>query len=155
VSINSWTIAGAAEILEVHPFEVVRLLATDRGLPADLRVRADDLARLVAVGGLEAWWQAPDVRRPNPGDLRPLAAALLSRGVVEPTWTRADNLYRGLDLPTQRSVRRSMNDWIRSGVMGSRMTTRGLEVTVRAGREGDLPVEHRHPSGDTSVGGLS
>lgn len=132
------TINSAAELLEVHPFELVRLLVAGPGFPADLRLTSDHLEQAVRVGGLEAWWQEPGAVRPTANDLQPLAHALLERGVSEPRWTRADNLYRGLDADAERAVRRAVNEWIRSGIMGSRMSSRGLEVTLRAGRERDL-----------------
>lgn len=127
---DPWSVARAAEALELHPFEVVRLLAIGPGLPTDLQLRREHVARVVELGGLEAWWE--EGRPPTPADLRPLARALLARKVIEPRWTRADNLFRGLDAEGQIGVRRAVNGWIRSGAMGSRWTGRGLEVAVRA-----------------------
>lgn len=137
--LRPWSIVGVAAALELHPFEVVRLLARDRSLPGDLRLRPGDVARVVELGGLEVWWSPESGLTPAPPLLvRALAGELLARGIVEPSWTRADNLFRGLGPASQGAVRRAVNVWIRSGVMGSRMSARGLELSVRAASVADL-----------------
>jgi hypothetical protein len=124
-----------AQSFELHPFEVVRILAASGALPNDLRLRPEDIARVVEAGGLEAWWESPPVPERGESDARALVRALagqmLARGVVDPSWTRADNLFRGLDPRAQGTVRRAVNAWIRVGAMGSRMSARGIEVSVR------------------------
>lgn len=134
-ALRPWSIGRVAQALELHPFEVLRILVTMQALPRDLHLRPEDVEHLAASGGLEVWWHGgrladPRLRAPDVL-LQALAAQLLDRGVVDPDWTRADNLFRGLDGQSQAVVRRGVNAWIRSGAMGSRMSNRGLEVTVR------------------------
>ena len=137
--LRPWSIVGVAGALELHPFEVVRLLAKDGSLPRDLRLRPQDVARIVELGGLEVWWSPQSVATlTSPSLVRALARELLVREVVEPIWTRADNLFRGLDAGSEGVVRRAVNVWIRSGAMGSRMSARGLELSVRAAAVADL-----------------
>lgn len=124
----------AARWLELHPFEVVRILAVAGELPADLRVDGTLARRVAELGGIETWWtEAPT---PEPGErlavalLRALCGHLLARAVVHPTWTRADNLFRGLDADAQPLLRRAVNVLIREGWLGARMAASGLVVTV-------------------------
>lgn len=140
-ALRPWSVGRVATALELHPFEVIRVLVAEGDMPADLRLRPRDVARVVEAGGLEAWWDPRDaaVLEGSARALVPaLARQLLERGVVEPAWTRADNLFRGLDARAQAIVRRAVNAWIRSGAMGSRMSARGLELTVRTSGEPDL-----------------
>lgn len=134
-ALRPWSVGRVAQALELHPFEVLRILVSMQALPRDLRLRPEDVQHLAAEGGLEVWWQAGRLSEPRARTpsvlLQTLAGQLLDRGVVEPDWTRADNLFRGLDASSQATVRRAVNAWIRSGKMGSRMSNRGLEVTVR------------------------
>ncbi len=132
-ALRPWSVGRVASALELHPFEVIRVLVSEGTLPPDLRLRPEDVARVVEVGGLEAWWDPREEAERAAAVLVPaLARQLLERGVVDPAWTRADNLFRGLDPRAQSVVRRAVNAWIRSGAMGSRMSARGLELTVRA-----------------------
>lgn len=128
-----WSVNRVADALDLHPFEVIRLVASQGPLPADLRLHPVDVARVVDAGGLETWWEEPpDAPPPRAAHVVPaLAEELLRREIVEPRWTRADNLYRGLAADGQAIVRRAVNAWIRSGVLASRMAARGLEVAVR------------------------
>ena len=130
--LRPWSVVRVAQALDLHPFEVIRILAADGSLPPDLRLRPGDVARVVDVGGLEAWWEPMEgnLRRPTLL-VRSLARELVTRRIVEPTWTRADNLFRGLEPTEQAVVRRATNALIRLGAMGSRMSARGLELTVR------------------------
>ncbi len=139
-----WTVVRVARSLELHPFEVVRILSGAGGLPADFKLGRAEVARVIQAGGIEVWWSGgppwasvgalagPALRgAEEPAALRrALAQALLTRGVLDPVWTRADNLFRGLDPASQGTIRRTVNAWIRSALMGSRMAARGLEVTV-------------------------
>ena len=134
-AMRPWTIARTAQALELHPFEVVRILASSGALPAQLRLEPDDVGRVLELGRLETWWEGSPKFGPEDVEghavTRALARQLLARGVIEPVWTRADNLFRGLETRAQRIVRRAVNTWIRVGAMGSRMSARGLEVSVR------------------------
>lgn len=128
-----WSVNRVAAALDLHPFEVIRLVVAEGALPADLRLHPVDVARVVEAGGLETWWEEPPGSPPpRAAELVPLLAEeLLRREIVDPTWTRADNLYRGLGPAGQAVVRRAVNAWIRSGVLASRMSARGLELSVR------------------------
>ncbi|MDP2315988.1 MAG: hypothetical protein Q8P41_24035 [Pseudomonadota bacterium] len=138
-ALRPWSVLRVANALDLHPFEVIRILATDGSLPRDLRLRPQDVARVVEAGGLEAWWDPAEASERTTALLvRALARELLARGVVEPTWTRADNLFRGLEPAEQGVVRRAVNAWIRRGAMGSRMSPRGMELTTRASAVGDF-----------------
>ncbi|MDP2304532.1 MAG: hypothetical protein Q8P18_00725 [Pseudomonadota bacterium] len=137
-ALRPWTVTRVAEALDLHPFEVIRILATDGTLPSDLRLRPQDAARVVEAGGLEAWWGTLERQTRGPVLVRAVAHHLLDRGVVEPTWTRADNLFRGLEPEEQVVVRRAVNAWIRSGAMASRMSARGMELTVRTAAAAEL-----------------
>ena len=132
--LRPWSVGRVAAALELHPFEVIRVLVAADALPSDLRLHPADVARVVDAGGLEVWWGPGDAGSQLPEDLIPVVARrLLERGVIDPVWTRSDNVFRGLGPSGQATVRRALNGWIRSGVMGSRMSARGLELTVRAG----------------------
>lgn len=137
-ALRPWSVMRVADALDLHPFEVIRILATDGTLPRDLRLRPRDAARVVEAGGLEAWWGELDRETPGPILVRALANQLLERQVVEPAWTRADNLFRGLEPLEQGVVRRAVNAWIRSGAMASRMSARGMELCVRPAAVADL-----------------
>jgi hypothetical protein len=129
------TIDQVAKVLELHPFEVVRILVADGTLPSDLRLSEGDVERVRARGGLETWWEGPPPvaagERAERTLVRALARQVVSRGWVEPKSTRADNLFRGLDSERQRVLRRSVNALIREGVLASHMTAMGLVVSAR------------------------
>lgn len=146
-ALRPWSIMRVADALDLHPFEVVRILAADGSLPRDLRLRPGDASRVVEAGGLEAWWGELDAETPGSVLVRALARQLLEREVVEPRWTRADNLFRGLEPIEQGVVRRAVNAWIRSGAMASRMSARGMELTVRAAAAPDLTALAEHGAG--------
>jgi CO/xanthine dehydrogenase Mo-binding subunit len=61
-------VADAARRLELHPFEVVRILVADGSLPSALRLDAATLARVRSAGGLETWWEAPATPEANEKD---------------------------------------------------------------------------------------
>lgn len=127
------TVAGAARRLEIHPFDVVRLLVADGDrLPADLRLGPDDLERVRARGGLEYWWETPPLAFPEEPPVRALVRAIvrrmMDRDLVDPHTTRADNLFRGLDPETQVQLRKAVNLLIRDQLLTSRMAEEGLTV---------------------------
>lgn len=132
----------AARWLELHPFDLVRLLALHDQLAPDLRLDGDDVETVRRLGGLETWWE--DAPKPEPGEsparslLRALVAKILVRSLVEPNATRADNLFRGLGPDAQLLLRRAVNLLIRERYLVSRMSAEGLLVSVRAGCEDDL-----------------
>lgn len=130
--------------LDVHPFDVVRMLAVSGGLPRDLRLDGEDVANLRALGGLETWWGddlGVDLDREGPLPLlRALAAQLITRGVVEPRFTRADNLFRGLAPEPQGILRRWVNALIRERYLATRMSPHGLQIAVCRSGLGDVEL---------------
>lgn len=126
------TVHQAAQVLDLHPFEVVRLLVAADALPGDLRLDASHLDRVRQRGGLEQWWDAA----PPPGPGRPQALVramlerLVEREIIEPRRTRADNLFRGLDPEGRAVLRRAVNILIRDQLFTSHMATEGLMVAL-------------------------
>ena len=127
--------ADAARQLELHPFEVVRILVADGSLPSSLRLEPADLQRVRMCGGLETWWEAEPymegAETMSRALIRGLLRRMVERGCIEPSATRADNLFRGLAKDHQASLRRSVNALIKEGVLFSQMTATGLTVGVR------------------------
>lgn len=130
-------VADAARQLELHPFEVVRILVADGSLPAELRLDAAQLARVRAAGGLQTWWDGPAEplagEREERAGIRALLRKMIEQGAVEPKAARADNLFRGLDADRQHRLRGSVNSLIQHGILFSHMTATGLTIGVRAG----------------------
>jgi hypothetical protein len=129
------TISAAARRLEIHPFDVVRLLVADgEGLPEDLRLTPEDLERVSQRGGLEHWWESPPRAFPEEPPVRALVRAIvrrmMDRDLVDPHATRADNLFRGLDPATQVQLRKAVNLLIRDQLLTSRMAAEGLVVAL-------------------------
>ena len=130
------SIEQVARWLEVHPFEIVRILVADGSLPSDLRLDAANAERVRVAGGLETWWDGPPVASPGEHPERTLVRALLhqmvERGCVTPKFARADNLFRGLDADHQRVLRRAVNALIKNAVVHSAMSATGLTLALDA-----------------------
>ena len=148
------SIEQVARWLEVHPFEIVRILVADGSLPPDLRLDAANAERVRLAGGLETWWEGPPV--PSPGEhadrtlVRALLQQMVERGCVTPKFVRADNLFRGLDADHQRVLRRAVNALIKNAVVHSAMSATGLTLAIDASKlpqvrqfalEGQGPVD--------------
>lgn len=146
------TVDQAARWLEVHPFEVVRLLVSDEQLPGDLRLEPFHVERVRVRGGLETWWE--EVPESGAGEprartlARALMAAMIERDLVDPRTTRADNLFRGLDAESQVVLRRAVNALIKEQHLVSRMAAEGLTVAIAAGSVGEI---HRFVQGKSRV----
>ena len=144
-------VVEVADRLELHPFEVVRMLALDDALPADLTLRRADVERLRHAGGFERWWDGPVPTEPGEVParvlVRALATRLLEREVFEPRATRSDNLFRGLPTDQQAILRRAVNLLIREGYLASRMSGVGLVITVRSAHVADLRDLVAHGAG--------
>lgn len=134
------TLSQVARWLEMHPFDIVRVLASEGGLPQRLAFDEGDVDRIRALAGVETWWDggglpvADDNRRR--ALVRSLAQKLVARGDGRPT--RADNLSRGLDGDEAALVRRAANQLIRDGLLSSAATARGMEVQVNANQRASL-----------------
>ena len=125
------TVSQIARWLDVHPFDIARVLGHEAALPARLAFDESEVDNIRELAGVETWWdgtlpiQDENRRRAL---VRALAQKLLQRGEGRPT--RAANLARGLDGEEQMLVRRATNQCIRDGVLISTSTARGLEVMV-------------------------
>ncbi len=146
------SVEQVAKGLELHPFEIIRILVADGSLSSDLRLDASSVERVRVAGGLETWWASNPSAAPGHDVtlalLRELLQKVLARGYVEPRGVRADNLFRGLDTEYQRGLRRAVNALIRGGVFMSSMSATGLTLSVAPAREADLRlfvVEGRGP----------
>ena len=146
------TVDQAARWLEVHPFDIVRLLVSDDQLPVDLRLDPFHVERVRVRGGLETWWEVVPTAVPGEPRARTLArmliAAMVERDVVEPRYTRADNLFRGLDGESQVVLRRAVNALIKEQLLSSRMAAEGLTVTIPGSAVQDL---HRFAQGKSRL----
>lgn len=136
------SVEQVAKWLELHPFEIVRILVADGTLPSDLKLDANNVERVRVAGGLETWWDGPPApsgaESPDRALVRAMLRRMLEKGNVEPKVVRADNLFRGLDIENQRILRRAVNALIREGVLASSMSAMGLTVAITAAREPDV-----------------
>ncbi len=136
------SVADVARWLEVHPFDILRILASEDALPADLRFESEDVDRIRASGGLEVWWQEgePNLDPDNQGAsmFRALAGRMLEKEVGGPRTTRLDNLFRGLEADRQRIARGLVQALLQHGWLATVSTDRGTHVTITPGRMGQM-----------------
>ena len=127
-------ISQMASSLDLHPFEVARLMGQVGGLPRTLAFDENDIDRVRELAGVETWWggNAPKVDDAIPGRglVRTAAQMLIDREIVGEKTTRADNLFRGLEPADQFVVRRAVNHLIREEVLRSIPTSQGLHLQV-------------------------
>ena len=147
-------LTDVARELAIHPFDLIRILVSEKRLPETLRFETSDVEEIRKLGGIETWWDE-DVGRsddevPERGLLRDLCAQLVERGTVGHNSTRLDNVLRGLETEEQILVRVLIQGMVTMGILESRNTPRGLHVSVVEGREyavadiaegGDVPSE--------------
>ncbi len=124
--------------LGLHPFDVVRVLAARGPLPPELNFEEAEQERIRAESGLEVWWTPgrrleADVIRAR-GVLRSMVRELLSRKIVAPQATRADNLWRGLEDEDERTARRAVNLLLQEQFLRTVSSRFGTMVTVQADR---------------------
>ena len=135
-------VSQIASSLDLHPFEVARLLGQVGGLPRTLAFEEADIDRVRELAGVETWWgsNAPKIEDDVPGRalVRIAAQMLLDREVVGEQTTRADNLFRGLEPADQFVVRRAVNHLIREEVIKSIPTSQGLHLQVDEDQVGVL-----------------
>ena len=129
-------VSQIASSLDLHPFEVARLLGQAGGLPYTLAFDQNDIDKVCELAGVETWWgsSAPKIEDDVPGRklVRTAAQMLIDREVVGGNTTRADNLFRGLEPADQFVVRRAVNHLIREEVLKSIPTSQGLHLQVDA-----------------------
>lgn len=128
------TVGQVARRLELHPFVVVRLLAAEGAFPRDLQLDETHVEAVRRRGKLETWWEGRPAEVAGESFARTLGKALvrqlLDRGVIEPSATRDDNLFRGLDSDAQMLLRRAVNLLIKDQFLTTRMAAEGLMVAV-------------------------
>lgn len=134
------TLTEVARWLDLHPFEVARILGHEDQLPARLRFDRDEVDRIRDIAGVETWWDGgarPVTDESTPRALvRSLAHKMREFELLDGRTTRADNLFRGLEADDQVTVRRAVNQLIRDEHVRSVPTPRGLHVRVNdASRE--------------------
>lgn len=128
------TVADVARWLDVHPFDILRILAAHGGTPADLHFEMDDVDRIRSVGGLEVWWQEgePPLEDNNEQEsmLRALAMRMLEKEIGGPRTTRLDNIFRGLESHRQRLARSLVQVLLQHGWLTTVSTEQGTHVTI-------------------------
>ncbi len=126
------TLQDLSRWLELHPYEVVRVLVAGEALPDDLRFTREDVDRVRAMGGIELWWSDPPAAGGAEAEaalLAGLAGQLLAREVFgRERATRFDNLLRGLDPEQQRAMRRAVQRLLKAGHLATRSSPTGLRV---------------------------
>lgn len=128
------TMGQVARWLDLHPFELARILGTvDGGLPRDLRFDDSDVDRLRDLAGVETWWTGElpvDDSIRGRALVRSLARHIADRCERDDWLSRADNLFRGLEPADQWVVRRAVNHLIVDGVLVSVSRSTGLHVRL-------------------------
>lgn len=97
-SLQPMDLHGAALALGEHPFEVVRLMVMTGG-GVEPTVSRERLEQLRDFGGIEIWWQdpqLPDDDNQRRAVVRAVVEAMLQRELIGERTTRRENLYRGL-----------------------------------------------------------
>jgi hypothetical protein len=127
-------VSQIASALDLHPFEVARLLGQADGLGRTLAFGTQDIDHVRELAGVETWWGSgkDNVVDEVPGRslVRTAAQMLIDRNVVGENTTRADNLFRGLEPADQFVVRRAVNQLIREEILRSIPTSQGLHLRV-------------------------
>jgi hypothetical protein len=131
-------VSQIASSLDLHPFEVARLLGQAGGLPRTLAFEQADIERVQELAGVETWWgsNAPKIEDDIPGRalVRTATQMLIDRGVVDDNTTRADNLFRGLEAADQFVVKRAVNHLILEEILQGIPTSQGMQLRVAAGK---------------------
>ncbi len=127
------TLTQVARWLDIHPFELARIIGADGSVRPELRFGEDEVDQLRDAAGVQTWWTgdlpvADDVR--GRGLVRSLARHIVDRADGDAWDTRADNLFRGLEPADQWVVRRAINQLIREGVLVSVSRATGLHVRL-------------------------
>jgi hypothetical protein len=136
------TVSDVARWLEVHPFDIVRILVATGGTPHDLRFETEDVDRIRKMGGLEVWWQegeptlVPD--REQECMLRAMASRMLEKEIGGPRTTRLDNIFRGLESKRQQLARELVQILLQHGWLATVSTETGTHVTITPGRMGQM-----------------
>ena len=119
-----------ARVLDLHPFELARLLGAGPALPRVLSFDETEIDRLRQLAGVETWWDGGKLPQEDASHKRSLVRSLAhkigEKGLPGGSATRADNLFRGLDGEDRSFVRRVVNQLIRERLATSSSSARGL-----------------------------
>jgi hypothetical protein len=128
------TVTDLARALDLHPFDVVRVLAAEGPLPPTLRFDSEMVRQIAVAAGVEVWWADGSELLPDEVRGRALVRTalklLLDHGVQGAVMTRADNLFRGLDPADQWLVRRAVNQLLRDVVLVGVPSATGLRISL-------------------------
>jgi hypothetical protein len=114
----------------MHPFDVARVLSLRGPIAPDASIESGSVARLRADAGVECWWSGPPPDASPRGLARSVLAYMLDRRHVDPSATRADNLFRGLEAGTRPILRSVVNELLQRGYLTSRMTPLGVYIGI-------------------------
>jgi len=125
------SLVSAARQLEVHPFELVRILVACEALPEDLTLRPDALPNVSRMAGLERWWDDGrlDQVDPLPRSVAVALCAKLSAHAAEAP-TRFDNVFRGMSAAHQPVARRVVQRLTQAGLLRTTPTPTGMHLAI-------------------------
>lgn len=128
------SLVGAARFLEVHPFELVRILVACDALPEDLTMTMDEVDAVRGLAGLERWWDdgSLDEVEPLPRAVAVAVCAKLAERVDAPT--RFDNVFRGMGAAHQPVARRVVQRLTQAGLITAAPTATGMHLRVVDGQ---------------------
>jgi len=126
------TLSQIARWLDVHPFDIARVLGNEGRLPVKLSFDESEVDRIRALAHVETWWDGGALPVADDNRRRALVRALAHKLAARPDGesSRADSLVRGLEGDELMLVRRVVNRFIQDGLLSSHSTVRGLEVSV-------------------------
>ena len=112
----------ASKSLGVDLFELSRLMAAE---PAAGRSEALSPAGLIDFGQrhrIECWWRSSDARNLGSKEqvVRTALGMLIQRGFIGETWTRRDNLWRGLSALHCAAMQESVEVLLDEGLLLAR-----------------------------------
>lgn len=127
-------VADIARRLEIHPFDVVRILVYNNVVRPSWRFDESDLNDIRKLGGIETWWTQEcaldqDTIRAR-GILRSIIRELTARKHVGTSATRVDNVFRGLEPEDEILARKALNLLIQEQIVKSTPTAIGTFVSL-------------------------
>jgi hypothetical protein len=133
---------GPAEIarrLNLHPFDVVRILVFHDVSRPDYRFDPSEVDWIRSLGGIETWWGGDCTLLDEPirarGVLRSIVRELKRRGYVGTSAVRVDNVFRGMEPDDELLARKALNLLIHEHVVRSVPTAIGTFVSLQADQE--------------------
>ena len=126
------TLSQIARWLDIHPFDIARVLGNEGQLPTKLSFDESEVDHIRALAHVETWWDGGSLPITDDNRRRALIRSLAWKLAARPDGesSRADSLARGLDGEELSLVRRTVNRFIQDGLLSSCSTVRGLEVSV-------------------------